>query len=189
MGRGRGEDARVGLFEFRGLPVGARFILRTSPTQAVQLGLDQFVAEGFDLRNDDLHGELARRGSAWTACALQIGDAKRSLRRGLLADLVEDTPLEILPVFARGISPTLVVVSARPLPDGTAELVIYPHTSGRGHPDGATGAAPRIRAAYDRILARATDDELLVAAEKMRGIRNDGSPASQQMVRELLGWR
>lgn len=189
MGRGRGEDARVGLFEFRGLPIGARFVLRTSPTQAVQLGLDQFVAEGFDLRDEDLHSELERRGSEWTACALQIGDAKRSRTRGLLADLVEDTPLEILPVFARAISPTLVVVSARPVADETAELVIYPHTSGRGHAEGATGAAPRIRVAYDRIRARATEDGILVSAEKMRGIRNDGSPASQQMVRELLGWR
>lgn len=96
------------------------------------------------------------------------------------------------------------MVAARELPDSTTELVLYPHTSAKGEPAGALGAACRLRTAYEAIAAAGNADAgtaaagtaaagaaaaALVSREKLVGIRNDGSPASQQMVRELLGWR
>lgn len=50
-------------------------------------------------------------------------------------------------------------------------------------------AARRLRESADAISATCAADGTLVSQEQMTGIRNDGSPASQQMVRELLGWR
>jgi hypothetical protein len=185
---GSGPDARFHFLERSGSLTGARFILRRPAADAVAIAVGHLVAEGFVAREDGLDARLRETGSAWLARAVEIGDAKGSWGKGFLADLIEDTPLMIFNRFQRGIAPTLVMVAARALPDGTTELVVYPHMSGTGDPEGASGAAPRVRASVKAIVAASTADETLVSHERMTGIRNDGSPASQQMVRELLGW-
>jgi hypothetical protein len=46
-----------------------------------------------------------------------------------------------------------------------------------------------VRTTIATMEAAAVADGTLISHEKMLGIRNDGSPASQQMVEDLLGWR
>jgi len=186
---GSGRDARFHALERGGTLTGARFVLRRSAADAVALAVAPLVAEGFVAREDDLDARLRGTGSPWQARAVEIGDAKGSWARLRLADLIEDTPLILFPRFQRRIALTLVMVAARGLPDGTTELVYYPHISAKGDPEGAFGAAARLRDCAKAITEACTDDGTLVSHEKMTGIRNDGSPASQQMVRELLGWR
>jgi len=188
-GLGAGREARFHTFERGGVLTGARFVLHRPAADAVALAVAHLVAEGFVVRDDDLDARLRGMGSPWLARALEIGDATGSWARWRLADLIEDTPLMFFTRFQRRIALTLVMVAARDQPDGTAELVYYPHTSGRGDPEGAFGAAARLRDCAKAIAEASTADGTLVSYEKMTGIRNDGSPASQQMVRELLGWR
>jgi hypothetical protein len=192
LGRGKlgaGKDARFHGFEHSATLTGGRFVLRTSPADSVALALAHLVAEGFVAREDDLDARLAQLGSPWIARAAEIGDAKGSWAKGLVADLVEDTPLEIFNRFQRGIAPTVVMVAARPSEDATTELVLYPHASRKGDPGGAAGAASRVRQAISAIEAASAARGVLVEHEVMNGIRNDGSPASQEMVRKLLDWK
>jgi hypothetical protein len=185
---GGGRDARFHAFERGGTLTGARFVVRRTAADAVSLAIARLVAEGFVAREDDLDARLRETGSPWRAQAAEIGEAKGSWAKGVIADLIEDTPLMFLNRFQRGIAPTLVMVAARDLPDATTELVLYPHMSGTGDPEGAFGAAPRVRVSVAAIVAASTADGTLVSHERLTGIRNDGSPASQRMVRELLGW-
>ena len=184
-----GKDARFSPFEHSGALTGARFVVRRAVADAIALAVTQLVAQGFIAREDNLNARLRELGSPWLAQAVEIGDANSSFAKSYLADLIEETPLVFFRRFQRKISPTLVMVAARGLTDSTTELVLYPHTSGKGDPAGAFGAAGRLRTAYEAIAAASTADTTLVSQEKLIGIRNDGSPASQQMVRELLGWR
>ena len=186
---GEGGDARFHFFEHSAALTGARFVLRRSPTEAVASAISALVVEGFTAREDDLDAKLRERESPWLAQAAVIGDSTGSWSKGLMADLIEDTPLVFLNRFQRGISPTLAMVAARVLPEGPTELVLYPHTSRSGHPQGSAGAAARVRASLEAIATAAAADGTLVSYEQLHGIRNDGSPASQQMVRELLNWR
>jgi hypothetical protein len=186
---GAGRDARFHMFERSGTLHGARFVLRRTPADAVASTVEYLVAEGFIERDDNLDARLEEIGSPWLARAVEIGDAKGSWAKGLFADLIEDTPLILLNRLSRGISPTLVMVAARALPEAATELVIYPHPSGRGDPEGWAGAAKRVRTTIATMEAAAVADGTLISHEKMLGIRNDGSPASQQMVEDLLGWR
>ena len=186
---GAGRNARFHYFERHKLLRGGRLVLRCSPADAVTLAVAHLVAEGFTAREDNLNVRLREAGSPWLAQAVEIGDAKGSWATGFLTDLIEDTPLVFLNRFQRGIAPTLVMVTARVLPENTTELVVFPHMGSTGDPSGARGAAGRLRAAYAAIEAASITDGTMVSYESLRGIRNDGSPASQQMVRELLGWR
>ena len=192
---GKGSDARFGVFDTGGIATGTRFRAVLDPIAAIELCVAQLVDQGFTSRADDLPNRLRAAGSPWTAWAVQIGDAKKSWKTGLLADLVESTVLEFLPGLQRGIAPTLVMVAARPLPSelaaptGCTEVILFPHLSRTGDPEGALGATHRLNVAVNGIATRLEDDNRLVSREKMTGIRNDGCPASQQAVRELLGWK
>ena len=186
---GTGTEAQFHFFEHSATLTGARFVLRRTPADAIPFALARLVAEGFTVREDNLDTKLRGLGSPWLAQAAEIGDAKGSWNKGLVADLIEDTPLVFLNRLQRGISPTLVMAAARELPEGVTELVLYPHTSRKGHPQGSAGAASRLRSSMEAIAVAGTADGTLVSYEQLRGIRNDGSPASQQMVRELLDWR
>lgn len=192
LGRGKlgtGRDARFHTFEHSGPLRGARFVLRRGAADAIAMAIENLVAEGFVARDDALDEKLRDLGSPWTARAAEIGDTKGSWAKGIVADLIEETPLVFLNRLQRGISHTLVMVTARELPDATTELVLYPHASSKGDPGGWAGATERLRTSYEAITALCTADGSLVSQEKLIGIRNDGSPASQEMVRQLLGWR
>ena len=69
-----------------------------------------------------------------------------------------------------------------------AELVIASHVSVRGASD-SNDAAPLLRSVWDGLEERFRADGVFVSREKLWRIENDGSPASQKVVRELLGWR
>lgn len=189
MALGRGKDARVAFTERKGVLHGYRMVVNADPPSSMRLGVDQLVAQGFVERDDQLPARLHARGSEWTACAVEIGDAKRSWKAGIISELVDESWLSALPGFQPGIPPTLVVVAARALAPDTTELVLYPHTSRKGDPTSFNGAMPRVRAAAESIIATATQAGRFISSEKMRGIANDGSPASQQAVRDLLNWR
>lgn len=192
---GNGPTARVGVFDGTGRSVGKRFVVSTAPSTALQTCVTQLVNQGFISRQDDLPNRLRAAGSPWTAWAVEIGDAKKSWRSGFIADIIEETPLGLLPRFQRIIAPTLVMIAARPSPDLLAsltagsEVVIYPHLSRKGDPQAAMGATTRIREAFQAITSEFQQAGQLITQEKIVGIRNDGCPASQQGVRELLDWK
>lgn len=184
-----GADARTSRLDYNGPLRGSRLLLRCPPEEAVRLAVDQLAAQGFVMRDDGYDRHLRAQASPWTAAALEIGDAKRSKRTfwtGLIAD---EFPFPLPKALQHALPPTLVVAAARHGADGVTELVVYPHTSRHGDPEYAFAAAPRVAGAIDGIVAAATGAGVLVSNEVMRGIANDGSPASQAAVREVLGWR
>lgn len=186
---GVGADARFSRLAYSGPLRGARLVVRWSPEDAVRLAADQLIAQGFVARQDGFADRLRAQGSEWRAVALEIGDAKRSRRTfwtGLIAD---EFPFPLPKALQHSIPPTLVVATARQRADGTTELVVFPHASREGDPEYSWAAAPRITAAVEALTGAATSSAALVDHEVMRGIPNDGCPASQQVVRDLLGWR
>lgn len=186
---GVGADARFSRLAYSGPLRGARLVVRWSPEDAVRLAAEQLIAQGFVARQDGFGDRLHAQGSEWRAVALEIGDAKRSRRTfwtGLIAD---EFPFPLPKALQHSIPPTLVVATARRAADGTTELVVFPHASREGDPEYSWAAAPRITAAVEALTGAATSSAALVDHEVMRGIPNDGCPASQQVVRDLLGWR
>ena len=174
--------------QWKGFLRGARWVVTSTPDRLIRIGTDFLVAEGFDLRDDGYAATLTDRGSEWTAVTLEIGNEERS-RRGWWQGLVTDDLPFPLPRFLQpSIPPTLAVVAARTVSRGVAELVVFPHSSRRGDPTHASAAAPRVDAAIERITAAAGAETAMLSHETLRGIPNDGNPASQQMVREVLGW-
>ncbi len=187
--QGRGRDARTSRLRGVNFLRGARWVVASTPDRLVRIATDFLVAEGFDVRDDGYAASLVERGSEWTAVSLEIGNEERS-RRGWWQGLVTDDLPFPLPRFLQpSIPPTLVVVSARTVSRGVAELVVFPHSSRRGDPAYASAAAPRVSAAIERITAAAGAEAAMLSHETMRSIPNDGAPASQEMVREVLGWR
>ncbi|MDL5350368.1 hypothetical protein [Microbacterium sp. zg-YB36] len=185
---GAGEEMRIAPIGRHGFTSGGgRFVVRTDPGTVMEVAVAQLQAVGFALGDDTFQRLLTESGSEWLAQDLRLGDIKRSRKRGLIAWAVEDTGLEFFRRFWRGATPTLVVASARATPAG-AELVIFPHASTRGGP-GGNDAGPLIRTTLAVLNDHFSDAGTLVSFERMRGIKNDGSPASQAVVRDLLGWR
>lgn len=186
---GRGRDARTSRLQWKGFLRGARWVVTSTPERLLRIGSDFLVAEGFDLRDDGYPALLEERGSEWTAVALEIGNEERSRRGWWQGILTDDLPFPLPRFLQPSIPPTIVVVAARPVSRTVAELVVFPHTSRRGDPTYASAAAPRIDAAIERITAAAGAEGAMLSHEAMRGIPNDGNPASQQMVRDMLDWR
>jgi hypothetical protein len=163
--------------------------VRSDPERLVRIAAEFLTGEGFEHRDDDFGAGLRERRSEWTATALEIGDergSKRSWWRGLLT---EDLPFPLPHALQHVLPPTLVVAAARPVAAGVAELVVFPHTSARGDATHARAAAPRVTAALERITAAAGAEGAMLSHESLSGIANDGSPASQAVVREVLRWR
>jgi hypothetical protein len=185
---GTGRSARFNRF-LHGHSVlkGARFILRRPAADAVALAVAQLVAQGFVAREDNLDVQLKQSGSHWLARAVEIGGKKVSWGESVVDYVLGDTALDI--VLRPRISHTLVMVAARELPDGMTELHVFPHMSLTGRPGSYAGAESRLRASLEAVSATGTADGTLVSYKRSLGIPNDGSPASQQMVETLLGWR
>lgn len=187
--QGSGRDARTTRLEYKGPLRGARWIVRSDPERLVRIAADFLTGVGFELRDDDFDVSLRARGSEWTATALEIGDekgSKRSWWRGLLTD---ELPFPLPHALQHVLPPTLVVAAARPVAAGVAELVVFPHTSARGDATHARAAAPRVTSALEQITAAAGAEGAMLSHESLSGIANDGSPASQAVVREVLEWR
>lgn len=185
---GSGRDARVPLPLFTGPLRGARWITRSTPERLIRVATELLEQEGFEQRNDGFAEKLQDRGSEWTATALEIGDEKRSERHRLLGLVLDELPFPVPRQFQRVLAPTLVVASARAVSPLVAELVVFPHTSRRGAPAHSRAAAPRVRAALEQITAAAGAEGAMLSHESLAGIPDDGSPASQAIVREVLGW-
>jgi hypothetical protein len=186
---GRGRDARTSRLQWKGFLRGARWVVTSTPERLLRIGSDFLVAEGFDPRDDGYAALLDEQGSEWTAIALEIGNEERSRRGWWQGLLTDDLPFPLPRFLQPSIPPTIVVVAARPVSRSVAELVVFPHTSRRGDPTYASAAAPRISAAIERISTAAGAEGAMLSHETMRGIPDDGNPASQQMVRDVLGWR
>lgn len=175
----------------QGALTGRRLVVRWSPADAVAAGIEQVLAQGFARRDADLAERLHAEGSAWVAGAAEIGEKRRSWRRGLIADIVEEVlPIDLIPGLRRTAAPTLVVVAARPLPDGTTEVLLMPHASRTGDPEAAFGAAPRVRAAADGLVEAARAAGALVAVDRRTlGVADPDCPASRKAAKRLLGWK
>lgn len=186
---GSGRDARVPLPMFTGALRGARWITRSTPERLLRVATDFLEKAGFEQRHDGFDEKLRDRGSEWTAVALEIGDEEKSKRRALLGLVIDELPFPVPRAFQRVLSPTLVVVASRPVGPRVAELVVFPHTSRRGAPAYSRAAAPRVREALEQITAAAGAEGAMLSHESLAGIPDDGSPASQGIVREVLGWR
>ncbi|GAA1328682.1 hypothetical protein GCM10009659_32380 [Leucobacter albus] len=157
----------------------------------MRAGIDQTLAQGFARHSVDLAAKLGAEGSEWVAQAAVIGERRKSWRRGVIADLVEEVlPVDLIPGLRRTVAPTLAVVAARPLPDGATELLLMPHASHTGDPQAAFGAAPRVRAAADGLAAAAGAAGALIEADRRSlGVRDPDCPASRAAAKRLLGWK
>ncbi|QAY73460.1 hypothetical protein ET445_09035 [Agromyces protaetiae] len=184
-------DARFSGLTSTGMVRGRRLVVRYVPGDAVRLGVDRLLAQGFARHESDLAALLAAEASEWTAQAVQIGDAKKSWKRGIFADLVEDLVIfDLIPATQRTIAPTLVIVAARALPEARTELLVVPHTSWRGDPGSTDGAASRVEAAIEGVIAVAHAAGALVSADgPSLGLGGGEHGASSKTAKRLLGWR
>jgi len=187
--RGRGRDARIGPIRWNGLPGrAARFIVTDSDVAAVlTIAVQCLESEGFERGAGEFVEKVQDMRSGWVAQDLYLGDIRKSWRRGAVEWFTEGTGLDLFVPFWRGATPTLIVACARATREGT-ELVIASHVSVRGGAD-SNDAAPLLRRSWDALEQRFRADGVFVSREKLWKIENDGSPASQKVVRELLGWR
>jgi hypothetical protein len=183
------DDARYADLQHQGALTGRRLVLRYSPADAVRLGADQLIAQGFAPREEDLDAALRAEGSPWTARALRIGDRRKSWRRGIVADLVEEfVPVDLIPGLRRGIAPTVAVVTARALPDGLTELYVVPLSARTGDPQASFGAAPLVRAAIAGVRSTAEQAGAFVSADApILGVADPECPASRAKATQLLG--
>ncbi|WP_241795278.1 hypothetical protein [Microbacterium sp. C5A9] len=162
---------------------------RSDAPRLVRIASEFLQEQGFESRDDGLDATLREQGSEWTSAALEIGDETRS-RRGLWqGQWTDDLPFPLPRVLQHSVPPTLVVVAARRAATGVAELVVFPHVSRRGDAEYARAAGPRIRAALEGITAAAGAEGAMVSHESLSGVPDDGSPFSQAVVRDVLGWR
>lgn len=189
MSVGDADDARFVDLAHQGALTGRRLVLRYPPSDAVRLGADQLLAQGFARREEDVDAKLRAEGSPWTAQALRIGDRAKSWRRGIVADLVEDfIPVDLIPGLRRGIAPTVAMVAARALPDGSTELYVMPLSAKTGDPSGSFGAAPLVRAAIAGVRETAEADGAFVSADApVLGVADPDCPASRAKATTLLG--
>lgn len=186
--RGRGHDARIGPMRRNGLKSGgARFVARLSAPELLDAAVRALAAEGLQPGDQTFQEKVRASGSEWLVQDLRLGDVETSRKRGAIAFWIDGTGLELLPRFWRGATPTLVVASARD-GDAGAELVVFPHVSTRGGSH-SNDANPLVQRALDVLTGQLTNQNVFVSRENMRGIKNDGSPASQAVVRDLLQWR
>lgn len=186
--RGSGEDAHVGPVRWNGLTRGgAKLLVRDEPDSVVRRARDALVAAGFADGGESFAAAIRESGSEWVARDVRLGDVAKSWKRGVVEFFAEGTGLEFFPKFWRGATPTVVVACARRTPEGS-ELVIYPHYSIRGGAD-RNDAAPLVRRAVQDLSDAFAAAGTLISSEKVLSIKNDGSPASQAVVREVLGWR
>jgi len=100
-----------------------QMVVRDTPEHAVEVGVGYLAAYGFRVRPGDVTTALRAEGSPWVAKAVEIGKDAGALR-GCLYSLISDTPLAL--VMKRTIPPTLVIVAARTMPDGSCVLAIQP---------------------------------------------------------------
>ena len=129
--------------------------VRLELVDAVLAGIEQVLAQGFTRHAVDLAAKLSAEGLDWVGQAVVIGERRKSWRRGVIADLVEEVlPIDLIPGLRRTVAPTLVVVAARPLPDGADELLVMPMPRALGDPEPAFGAAPRVRRCRRRACCR-----------------------------------
>lgn len=186
---GSGRDARASRLRFDGPLRGARWIVRSDRERLVRIAVEFLHDEGFEVRHDGFAERLDAEESEWTAVALEIGDEKRSNRGWWQSLLTDELPFPLPKALQHVLPPTLVVAASRRVAAGVAELVVFPHTSRRGDAEYSRAAAPRIRSAIERITAAAGSETAMLSHESLAGIPNDGSPASQAVVRDVLGWR
>ncbi|MGO3139526.1 MAG: hypothetical protein ACTII3_02170 [Galactobacter sp.] len=173
---------------------GRRLMLLTPPEAAVRLGIDTFLEHGFANLEEDFDAVVRAEESGWVADAVWIGDSKRSWRRGVVADLLGPTLLPlVVPALRPGIPPTLVVVAARVLEDGTTELLVMPHESTKGDPEAQGGASAKVQAGTDAVQASVAREGTLLAVDRKAlprfDLRDPECPASMMAVRRLIGWK
>ena len=175
----------------QGALTGRRMVVAWQPADAALAGIEQALAQGFTRHAVDLAAKLSAEGSDWVGHAAVIGERRKSWRRGVIADLVEEVlPIDLIPGLRRTVAPTLVVVAARPLPDGATELLVMPHASRTGDPEAAFGAAPRVRAAADALVEAARAAGALIEVDRRTlGVADPGCPASREAAKRLLGWK
>jgi hypothetical protein len=154
---------------------------------AVDAAVESLVAQGFTRGSEEFSQKLRASGSEWVAQDVRLGDVKKSRAQELKSWVADGFGLELLPAFWRPVTPTLVVACARVTDQGT-ELIVYPHKSTRGSAP-RNDAFPHLRAAMAALESGFAAQGGLISREAMFGIKNDGSPASQKVVKELLGWR
>ncbi|MDQ1178030.1 hypothetical protein [Microbacterium sp. SORGH_AS_0421] len=186
--RGFGEDAHVGPVRWNGLTRGgARMLVHDDPASTVRRATDALIAAGFSDGGDTFATAIRDSGSEWVARDVRLGDIAKSRKRGVVEFFADGTGFDFFPRFWRGATPTVVVACARRTPEG-AELIVYPHYSVRGGAD-RNDAAPLVRRAVEGLSNAYSASGALIFSEKLLSIKNDGSPASQAVVREVLGWR
>jgi hypothetical protein len=187
---------------------GRRMIVCDTPENAVRTGVNHFLPHGFCVRPCNMGDILSQEGSLWSAQALEIGE-RIGAGRGLVKGILAETPLALVPFFKMDIPPTLVIITARSLPDGTSELIVQPITSrsqGLGHfladdssRDNSDLAAPRVNAAVESMIDSYQQAGCLIKADKPQHyvrVTQDNSnkidedcPAFVRKARSLTGFK
>ncbi|MCL1918927.1 MAG: hypothetical protein FWG14_11520 [Peptococcaceae bacterium] len=175
---------------------GRRIVVRDNPVNAVQMGVGHLIDQGFAVRPGNIDDTLRREGSPWIAQAVEIGEDS-GFTRGLLHFVIEESPLSFLPFVKRNIPPTLVIVTARILPDGTCELMIQPFVSlslkkAMINHDADHLAAPRVEAAVMAVINSYQQSGFLVEAGKWKSIaaqKDKECPAFPRKARALTNFR
>ena len=172
-----------------------QMVVRDTPEHAVEISVSYLVAHGFRVRPGDMTAGLRAEGSPWTAAAVEIGDDVSALR-GLSYSLVGDTPLAL--VMKRTIPPTLVVVAARAIVDGSCVLMVNPFTTFYSRKslfdvhsfNEHNMAAPQLAAATTGILEAYQGVGALVdAGRPTAAIRDKEAMTTILRVKKLTGWR
>jgi len=171
-----------------------QIIVQDTPENAVQLGVSYLLAYGFRVRPGDITAALRAEGSPWTAEAVEIGEYSGALR-GCLHSLISQTLLAL--VLKRTIPPTLVIVAARAMPDGSCALVIQPFAAGVSSEslleDDSWGArnmtAPQVKAATTAVIdAYQGVGRLTDPGKPAAFVKDQDSRATVLHIRELTGW-
>jgi len=180
---------------FLNLLRGQQMIVLDIPANAVQTSVNCLIDQGFWERQENLNEALHRENSPWYAQAVEIGE-RSGFWRGRLYSLIEETPLSLTGLVKRTIPPTLVVAAARPLSDGTCELIIQPYTSlslKRAVIDWEDDnlAAPRVNAAINAVIDHYSQADSLIDSGKPKviAVKDHNCPASPRKIRDLTGFR
>ena len=185
---GSDREATVQAAERGGRMRGARWIVRSTPERLVRIAAEFLQDEGFDTRLGAVDA-FGGQNSEWTSAALEIGD-ERGSRRRWWSGLAGDEHSSRMPrALQRDLPPTLVVIAARPVVRGVAELVVFPFASGAGDSAHAAAAGPRIASALSQITEAAGAEGAMLSHESLVEAPDDGGPASRAAVAEVLGWR
>lgn len=174
------KTATESLFAWHGLLRVWRLVVRDTPAHAVDVAVGHLLMVDFRPDPLDLETPLRAEGSEWTARTVEIGDEVAVIARDFVNEVVA-------PVLRPAVPPTMVVVCARALDDGTCELVIAPQAVYGTTTGDRELANPRIARGATAVIAAYEAVGGMLETETVRTmIRDVTCPAFPKRFRALV---